>query len=70
MSFKDELELKDEVGRNQPNYMTFGIVRGILAGGAGMAILIIFGQIIGSGISICIGMLGGMLLGKAILKKK
>ena len=50
--------------------MTLGIVRGILAGGAGMAILIIFGQIIVSGISICIGMLGGMLAGKVILKKK
>ena len=70
MSLKDELELKDDIDKNQSNYMTHGVVLGILVGSAGMAILTMFGQIIWGGISICIGMLVGMLVGKAIPKKK
>ena len=71
MSLKEELELKEEeTEEKQANYMAYGMSLGILVGSIGMAVLAMYDQIAWGGMSVGIGMLGGMLIGMGISKKK
>jgi len=71
MSIKEKLELKEEkTDKKQANYMVLGMVLGVLAGSIGMTILAMFGQDAWGGLGICFGMIGGMLIGMLIPKRK
>jgi len=70
MSLKDKLELEEvNTEKKQENYMVIGMCFGIFAGCIGMSILAISGQTAWGGLSICIGLLGGMIVGMLIPKK-
>ncbi|MDO5096118.1 MAG: hypothetical protein Q4D65_06105 [Peptostreptococcaceae bacterium] len=58
-----------EPNHEKKNYMTAGIVFGMLAGVVVMSILSMYGQILWGGVCIGVGMLIGMLVGMNIPKK-
>lgn len=70
MSLKEDLELKENAENKRENHMALGMIFGMLAGSVVMAFLAMIGQIAWGGLSLGIGMLGGMLIGMTIPKKK
>lgn len=68
---KKDFEIRDEESSSeQGNHMTLGIAFGTLAGSVGMMILSTFGHIGWGVLCIGIGLLGGMIIGVNIPKKK
>ena len=76
MSVKDELPMNEQQSEEkkneekQENYMALGMCLGVAAGSIGMCILAIFGQIAWGSLCVGVGLIGGMLIGMAISKKK
>ena len=76
MSVKDELPMdeaqseEEKREEKQENYMALGMCLGVAAGCIGMCILAMFGHILWGIPCIGVGLIGGMLIGMAIPKKK
>lgn len=64
---KTKEEARDE---EKATHMALGMCLGVMAGCLGMSILALFGKLAWGGLSVGIGLLGGMLIGMAIPKKK